>query len=225
MATPKSRKKKDPALEIQAAALRLAEQQKWADVSLRDIAAEASLPLSEVYPHYRSKVAILRAFTDRIDLEVLAQVEAEKAATDGQSEGRRDRLFDVLMMRFEALQPHRLALASIAQAQLRNPLMGLTTSCQLDRSMNWMLEAAEIDCRGLGGFVRRKGILAAYLGTLRVFLKDDSEDLAKTMATLDKYLQRGEQALDRCSSWFERRGRRHQSDDSGPVDGSQAAPA
>jgi|TARA_R110002072_G_scaffold517_37_gene3287 AcrR family transcriptional regulator len=226
MAATKSRKKKDPAVEIETAALRLAAQRSWDDLSLRDIAEEAKLPLSEVFPHYRSKVAILRGFTDRIDLEVLSQAAAEKAAPDAPREGPRDRLFNVLMLRFESLQPYRLALAGIAQSQLRHPMIGLATSCQLSRSLDWMLEAAEIDCRGFGGLLRRKGIMAAYLASLRVFLRDDSDDLAKTMAALDSYLRRGEKALSCCDGWRHRRDRRRaEADDAAPVGGAEATPA
>ena len=81
-------------------ALALAAERGWRDLSLVEIAAAAKLPLSKLYPHYPSKTAILDAFMRRTDAAVLA----EETEPEGSA---RDRIFDVLMRRFDALQPHR----------------------------------------------------------------------------------------------------------------------
>jgi len=50
--------------------------------------------------------------------------------------------------------------------------------------------------------LRSKGLLAIWLATLKVWLEDDSPDLAPTMAALDRNLRRAESAvmgLDRLS--------------------------
>ena len=41
---------------------------------------------------------------------------------------------------------------------------------------------------GLRGALRVKALAVAYLATLRVFLRDDSPDMAATMAALDRNL-------------------------------------
>ncbi len=53
-----------------------------------------------------------------------------------------------------------------------------------------MLEAARLSAGGLRGLLRTKALGWAYLATLRVFLRDDSSDLAATMAALDRNLSR-----------------------------------
>ena len=79
----------------------------FAEVTLRDVAAAAGLGLADLYRLYPDKVALAAAFMARIDAEVLAgtprQIDPEETA--------RDRLFDVMMRRYDALQPHRAALA------------------------------------------------------------------------------------------------------------------
>ena len=52
-----------------------------------------------------------------------------------------------------------------------------------------MLEAAGIPGEGLGGVVAVKLTAAAYVATARVWLRDDSPDLAPTMAALDRRLR------------------------------------
>ena len=64
--------------------------------------------------------------------------------------------------------------------------------CQLRRSLSLTLEAAGISASGLKGALRLKGLLAIYVAGLRVFANDESEDLAKTMAEVDKRLGQAE---------------------------------
>ena len=183
-------KKTDIPNQVIDAALGLAAEQGWRGLSLTDIAAAAKLPLSKVYPVYPSKAAVLAGFLHRVDAAVLAEpTEAAGSA--------RDRLFDVLMRRFDALQPHREALANIAQDELREPLGALCGLCALSRSMALMLEAAGLDSSGLRGALRVKGLGAAYLASFRVWLRDDSADMAPTMAALDGCLRRIEALIQR----------------------------
>ena len=164
-------------------ALSLAAEQGWRDLSLLDIADAAKLPLSKVYPVYSSKQAILNAFVRRIDAQMLAAEEPE--SREG---GARDRLFDVLMRRFDALGPHRAALGNIVFDQARDPLSAFCSLCQLRASLACMLEAAQLSAEGLRGAVRIKALGLAYLATLRVWLRDETPDRAVTMAALDRQL-------------------------------------
>lgn len=183
-----------PADRMIDAALALAAERGWRDLALADIADAAGLSLAEAYGAFRSKQAVLDGFARRIDATVLAE------GAVGQDEGpARDRLFDVLMRRFDALQPHRPALAAILKDLPRDPPAACAAGWQLRRSMALMLEAARIDSSGLAGAVRVKGLTAVYLLSLRRFLADESADMARTMASLDGYLRRIEGLAERCS--------------------------
>jgi AcrR family transcriptional regulator len=166
------------------AALACIARQGWRRLSLADIAAEAGLPILRVYRLFSSKPAILCGFFRRIDETVLA------APPEGEADERsRDRVFDLLMRRFDALQPHRAALDVLARELPTDPLAALAAGAGLLRSMRWMLEAAGISAEGLGGAVAVKLTAAAYLATLRVWRRDESPDLAPTMAALDRRLR------------------------------------
>jgi AcrR family transcriptional regulator len=166
------------------AALACIARQGWRRLSLADIAAEAGLPILRVYRLFSSKPAILRGFFRRIDEGVLA------APLDSEPDERpRDRVFDLLMRRFDALTPYRAALEVLGRELPTDPLAALAAVAGLLRSMRWMLEAAGIPGEGLGGVLAVKLTAAAYLATLRVWLRDDSPDLAPTMAALDRRLR------------------------------------
>lgn len=183
---------KPPADLMVDAAFALAAERPWRELSLREIAEASGLSFAEAYRHCPSKQSILEAFLRRIDAAVLA----EGPVSDEEGSAR-DRLFDVLMRRFDALQPYRKALASILLDQPREPVSALAGLAGLQRSMGWMLETAGLDAGGLRGQLRVQGLTLIYLATLRTWLRDDSMDLAKTMAALDGYLRRVEGVLRR----------------------------
>jgi AcrR family transcriptional regulator len=190
---PRTAKRKDPAESLREAALAFAAEGRWADVSLAEIAERAGLPIAEAYAIYPSRAAILGGVVRTFDEAVLKGTESALA-----SEPARDRLFDVLMRRFDAMQPHKEALATILQDLTRDPVAALCTLPQLRRSMTIMLEAASLSAEGLRGQLRIKGLSALYLTTLPVWFRDDSEDLSKTMATLDRGLSRLDRAVSCC---------------------------
>jgi len=170
-----------------AAALRLAAEKGWSRVSLAEVAEASGLKMSELYARFPSKQAILDGLGRRIDREVLEAVDVE--APEGSA---RDRLFDVLMRRFDALDAHRDGLKAVLKATSCDPLALVCGAFGLRRSMAAMLEAAGLSASGVVGLLRIKGLSAVYLMALRAWLGDDSADKAHTMAVLDRALRRAE---------------------------------
>src|SRR5881227_2544991 len=166
------------------AALACIARQGWRRLSLADIAGEAGLPILQLYRMYHSKTAVLCGFFRRIDETVLAQ-----PLDSAPDERPRDRVFDLLMRRFDALTPHRAAIERLSRDLPTDPLTALAAGAGLLRSMRWMLEAAGIPGEGLAGTLAVKLTAAAYLATMRTWLRDDSPDLAPTMAALDRRLR------------------------------------
>ena len=89
----------------------LVAERGYARVSLRDVAQESGLAFSEFYRRYRDKPALIASFMARIDTEVL---EGTPRQSDPE-ETARDRLFDVMMRRYDALKPHRDFLRQLRQ--------------------------------------------------------------------------------------------------------------
>lgn len=176
---------KDIALD---AFLGLIAEKGFADVALRDVAEAADIGLADLYRLYPDKVALAAAFMARIDAEVLA---GSPRRSDPE-ETARDRLFDVMMRRYDALRPHRTALGAIRRAGTRDPMLALALGPGLRRSMAAMLEAASLSSEGLSGALRQNGLLAIHYAVSRVFDRDDTADLSKTMAALDNRLKMAE---------------------------------
>lgn len=187
---PKGTRPTDPKAALREALLRLTAAGGWRDLSYAEIAKEAGLSLSDAYQAYPSKAAILMGIGRDIDARIFAGLEADPL--DGSA---KDRLFDLLMRRFDALNQHREAFAALAKDLPRTPGEGLALLCQLRSSLARMLEAAGISASGLRGALRIEGLGAIYAAALRVWFKDDSSDLSKTMAELDKRLSQAERCI------------------------------
>jgi AcrR family transcriptional regulator len=181
---------------VVAAALRLAERQPWQKVSLCDIADEAGVPLADVAKDFATRQDVLAQFARLVDDAVLRKSERFEAG-----ETARERLFDVLMTRFEVMAPYRAGLRSVTKAGG----MPLQLVPQVLRSQHWMLEAAGIPSDGPVGAGRTLGLTSLYARTFATWLDDDDPGRAKTMAALDRRLRRVESAMswvdDTCKSW------------------------
>jgi AcrR family transcriptional regulator len=157
------------------------------DIGYADIASRAGVSLAALRQDFGSKFPIVAAFVKAVDRKVLAGGEADMA-----EEPPRERLFDVLMRRLEALSPYRAAIRSLMRSARRHPSLALALNSLSVRSQQWMLTAANIDAAGPRGIVRAQGLALLFAGVLRTFIHDEDEGLARTMAALDRALARGQ---------------------------------
>jgi AcrR family transcriptional regulator len=176
------------------AALRLAESDGWRGLSLDRIANGAGVPLAEFRKQFSSKADILAAFSRLLDDKILAQV---TPADTGISP--RDRLFDVLMTRFELMGPYKGALKRIRDDLRLDLGQGAAQLCTTARSLYWMMVAAGIDAEGGRGAIRLPGLITVHGRVFDIWLDDDDPGLARTMAALDSRLRRGERIIQRAN--------------------------
>jgi AcrR family transcriptional regulator len=186
-APPKSSEGKSERERVVEAFVTLLADKPIEEIGLGEIAASAGVSLQELRGLFDSKLAMLAAFTKEIDRQVLGGVDADMA-----EEPPRERLFDVLMRRIEALAPHKAAVRSLMRSASRNPGLTLALNRLAVRSQQWMLTAADISAAGPKGMVRAQGLAVLYASVLRTWLHDEDEGLARTMAALDRALARGQ---------------------------------
>lgn len=180
-----------PKGQIVTAALRLAAERPWPEITMLDIAEAAHTDLATLRQQFPAKSAILGAFTRLIDDAVLVRATRPAAGTSP-----RDALFEVVMSRFDAMQPYKAGLRSIFLGLGFDPAMAR----RLCASQAWMLNAAGIPLDGLGGTARVLGLTSVYAAVFRTWLDDDDPGLSRTMAALDRRLRRGEQSLQTLDS-------------------------
>jgi AcrR family transcriptional regulator len=178
---------KSPKDAIIDALLELAAEREWKDISIPDIAERAGVSLADFRDAFPSKGAVLGGFARRIDGIVLRQT-----VDDMKDETAKERLFDVLMRRLDAMAPYRLGLDGVAEWVRRDPLAAAALNQSAINSMRFMLAAAGIDTEGQAGQIKIQGLVFAWTRVLAVWFKDEDPGLAATMAALDSELVRGE---------------------------------
>ena len=172
---------------IIAALMALVAERSIEEIGFADIAGRAGVSLAELRQEFGSKLAIVAAYVKDIDRKVLAGGDADLA-----EESPRERLFDVLMRRIEALAPHRAAIRSLMRSARRHVGLALALNSLAVRSQQWMLTAANIDGTGPRGWLRAQGVAFLYARVLRTFVEDEDPGLARTMAALDRALGRSQ---------------------------------
>ena len=173
--------------KIIEAFMALLAERPFEKIGFADIAARAGLTLAQCRAEFSATIRVLAAHVAEIDRKVLAG-----STPDMAEEPPRERLFDVLMRRLEALAPHRAAIRSLARSVARDPALGMAVNGMAVRSQQWMLTAADIDAAGPRGLIRAQGLAVLYGRVLRVWLNDQDPGLARTLAALDRELGRGQ---------------------------------
>ena len=172
------------------AAFELATKIGWVRMSIADIAEEANLSEAIVCTRYPTKALLLNEFMRHIDDLVLSQ-----NVPFDEFDLARDRILEILMLRFEAMQPYKKALRQINRDLPKTPISIIANGPSAALSMAKMLAAANLTANGLMGIAHAHGLLVVWLATARVWLQDDSPDMPRTMAALDRNLRRGEKCL------------------------------
>jgi AcrR family transcriptional regulator len=193
---------KDVGDRIINATLELIVVHGWSPLTLSQIARTTGLSLEDLYATFSSKAAILSAYFRRVDT-MMASVIAAEGEPDATA---RDRIFEVVMARFDAFAPQKEAVRTIVRDIRSDPAASLCVAQTLGRSVSWMLECADLSSTGIKGLVRANGLAVIYLRTFGIWLRDDSDDMAKTMASLDSQLARAENFIRRSRSFEGRRG-------------------
>jgi len=165
----------------------LATNTPWRGIGMGKIAEYAGVPLGEALAICPDKTALFDAAIAEVTKKSLAE-----CASFTEEDSVRDRLFALLMARFDAMSPYRNGAAAVARGIAGDPVALI---CRLPHAMAAMaqtLEAAGVDSSGLRGMIYTKGLAFVFANTVREWLRDSTEDLGPTMAALDRNLGRAD---------------------------------
>ncbi|MBX9621750.1 MAG: hypothetical protein K2X28_06990 [Alphaproteobacteria bacterium] len=178
--------------KIFKACLKTIEREGWKSFTFAKVSKESGIPLSTFKKHFSSPADVMIHLFQKIDGDVL------KHHVASENLSIKDRLFEILMERFDAATPYKPVLRRFWQDWLLAADDFPPLACQGYSSMTWMLEAVGLNPRGISGIIRVQGLTTLYVLTLRTWLDDDSPDLGKTMAFLDKGLSK----MERAAAWL-----------------------
>ncbi len=171
------------------ACLGIIEREGWKAFTFAKAAQESGISLDVFHKHFSTPSDIMLHLFRKIDEKVL-----KITAFSSENLSPKDTLFEILMARFDVALPYKPIIKNFWHDWTLVPTDAPTLACHGFSSMTWMLEAANLNPRGIAGILRAQGLMALYLLTLRTWLTDDSPDLGKTMVFLDNGLSKLERA-------------------------------
>jgi hypothetical protein len=186
----------DPAIrrDLARAALSLAAAGPWREVTLAKLADASSRPVSDFYG------ASLWEAVDCVE-EAFDRAIADNMDELDPAHSVRDRLFELIMRRFEAMEPHRQAVLSMETGIDRDPTLMASAHQRNVRCARWVLALAGLEADGMTGQARAQG-LGVIIGQARAAWRSDDEGgFTKTMASLDKNLRRAEEMFGRWAGF------------------------
>ena len=178
--------------EILAAALQLVAEQGWRSFSPAALAETAVCTKCQAVALFPHRAALLPVLTRQVDRTALAN-----PPTQGTP---KDKLFDLLMRRFDVLLPFRENLRVLLPQVYRDPISAAVAWTALHFSMHATLQIADIPVRQPLGFVRVEALTIVYVRTLQNWLKDRSDDFSSVMAVLDRRLRYCEHLAERLGT-------------------------
>jgi hypothetical protein len=174
---------------IVGAAFALGAEAGWRKVSAAAACQRAGLDMTVARQRFPYRGKILVRFGELADVHALTGALTEGAV--------RDRLFDILLRRFDFLQMHRAGVVALMKTLPLEPVLAMCLGKASLNSMGWMLEGAGVTATGGRGEVRKKGLLAVWLWGMRAWMSDETADLSATMAAVDTALNRADQIASR----------------------------
>jgi hypothetical protein len=192
--------------------------QGWATATLEGAARRAGLAVGDLVAAGGDRWGLLDLFGRHVDSAAAREADAE-----GGSQAVRDRLFGLIMARFDVLTDHRDGIRALMRGLRSDPGLAAYFACRVPRAMRVLADAAGVETTGPLGSARVHALTALYLSVVRTWLDDDSEDLAKTMKALDEALARAERWAERLSNPFGKRASR--TGDASPASPDDAAAA
>tara|TARA_B100000035_G_C20964516_1_gene538119 strand:- start:482 stop:1066 length:585 start_codon:yes stop_codon:yes gene_type:complete len=170
----------------------------WIDFSLLRFSKTQKISMKNLKTFFRNKDEILERFTKMIDYKVESNFDFEEM----KGTSKKDNLFELIMLRLEAMQPYKVALRNILSSAKERPVILKKLSKNIINSLDFYLEVSSYYDDTFVDFLKKNAIFFIYSLTFRVWLNDESDDLSKTMAELDKFLSMADKANKRITSFF-----------------------
>lgn len=170
------------------AALGLAAGKPWSEITLAEVASQAGLTLQDFHG-----VATREDILEAMDAYFDRAMSAEGVPDDTSP---RERLFDVIMKRFEAMEPYRDGLRELMKFRESSLSHVVRLPVHRHATASWALASAGVDDdTGAPASLKRLAVAFVIGETERAWRREKSADFALTMAALDKGLRRSEDRL------------------------------
>lgn len=172
--------------KLSKACLALLKSKPWSKINIETICDKANVNPSLAFSVAKDKKDILFIINDYLDREIYMNIQEIENSTN------HDKIFEILMTRFEIYNKHRLAIIKLFNYIVKKPDLIIFLIPIITKSLTTVLEFSNIVSDGILGKLKVEGLLIIYLSIFLVWKNDESNELDKTMAAIDNHLNKAE---------------------------------
>ena len=170
----------------------------WEEFSIEKLSIREKIPINELKIYFKCKYSIVDRFSKLID----KNIESKLRIQDFENSSKKDILFELMMMRFDEMDEFKSSLAKILDASKNKPLLISIITKNVMNTMDFFLELSNSYNNYAFDFLKKNFLFLIYSITFKTWLSDNTEELSKTMAELDRLLSAAENFQQKVSSFL-----------------------
>tara|TARA_B100000963_G_scaffold81191_1_gene69075 strand:- start:899 stop:1486 length:588 start_codon:yes stop_codon:yes gene_type:complete len=170
----------------------------WNEFSIEKLSIRENIPLNNLRVHFKCKYSIVDKFSRMID----RNIESKLRIQDFKDSSKKDILFELIMMRFDEMAEFKGSLSDILDASKNKPLLISIITKNVMNTMDFFLELSNSYNNYAFDVLKKNFLFLIYSVTFKTWLSDDTDDLSKTMAELDRLLSTAENFQQKVSSFL-----------------------
>ncbi len=170
----------------------------WEAFSIEKLSVKENIPLNDLKVYFKCKYSIVDRFSKMID----KKIESKLRIQDFNNSSKKDILFELIMMRFDEMEEFKRSLARVLDASKNKPLLISIITKNVLNTMDFFLELSNSYNNYAFDVLKKNFLFLIYSITFKTWLSDNTEDLSKTMAELDKLLSTAEDFQQKVSSFL-----------------------
>ena len=170
----------------------------WEEFSIEKLSIREKIPINELKIYFKCKYSIVDRFSKLID----KNIESKLRIQDFENSSKKDILFELIMMRFDEMDEFKSSLAKILNASKNKPLLISIITKNVMNTMDFFLELSNSYNNYAFDFLKKNFLFLIYSITFKTWLSDNTDELSKTMAELDRLLSTAENFQQKVSSFL-----------------------
>ena len=179
-------------------AFKLIEEKGWNDFSLEKLAKEESIKIEDLKSFFKNETNLIESFSEMIDEQVIKEVDLNEFNQNPV----KDNIFELIMIRFEKLSPYKKSLNILLKQLKYKPKILKKLTKKIFNSLDLFLEISNAKSNYIFDFLKLNIMFIIYGYTFKIWLEDDSKDMGKTMAEVDKWLSEAESYANKISPFL-----------------------
>ena len=170
----------------------------WDKFSVEKLSTKENIPVKDLKVIFKCKYSIVDKFSRMID----KSIESKLRIQDFRDSSKKDILFELIMMRFDEMEEFKGSLAKVLDASKNKPLLISIITQNVMNTMDFFLELSNSYNNYAFDVLKKNFLFLIYSITFKTWLSDNTEDLSKTMAELDKLLSTAENFQQKVRSFL-----------------------